>query len=117
MTDIMLTKDGDLAISETGDISVTESVRQAILVRLRWIYQEWRLGPEYGFPWFEEIWVKNPNEVKIRHLIREEIMTVEEVVAAKVLDFRFDKKNRAVTITYEAETTEETFREEVTLYE
>ena len=73
MTDIMLNTNGDIAISDTGDISLTESVRQAILVRLRWIYREWRLGPEYGFRWFEEVFVKNPNEVKIRHLIREEI--------------------------------------------
>lgn len=35
MKDILLTADGDLAIGETGDISITDSVRQAIRVRLR----------------------------------------------------------------------------------
>lgn len=117
MTDIMLGADGDIVISDTGDIFVTESVCQAILVRLRWIYNEWRLGPEYGFPWFEEVWVKNPNEVKIRHLIREQIMSVDEVISARVISFDFDKKHRTVKIVYEAVTDEETFREEVTLYE
>ena len=77
MTDIRLGKDGDIVVSEIGDISLTESVRQAVLIRLRWIYQEWRLGPEMGFPWFEEVFIKNPNTVKIRSLIRDEIMQVE----------------------------------------
>ena len=54
MLDIMLDADGDIKVSATGDISKTESVRQAVLVRLRWLYSEWRLGPELGFPWFEE---------------------------------------------------------------
>ena len=57
MTDIKLGKDGDIVVSAVGDISLTESVRQAVLIRLRWIYQEWRLGPEMGFPWFEEIFI------------------------------------------------------------
>lgn len=116
MTDIMLRTDGDITVSDMGDISLTESVRQAILVRLRWIYGEWRLGPSYGFPWFEEVFVKNPNTAKIRHLIREEIMSVEEVTAAEVLSVSFDKKSRAATFLYEATVAEETFREEVTLY-
>ena len=77
MVDIRLDKDGDIMVSPVGDISLTESVRQAVLIRLRWIYQEWRLGPEMGFPWFEEIFVKNPNTVKIRSLIRDEILQVE----------------------------------------
>ena len=74
MVDIKLNRDGDIDVSAIGDISLTESVRQAVLIRLRWIYDEWRLGPELGFPWFEEVFVKNPNTVKIRSLIRDEIM-------------------------------------------
>ena len=46
MLDIQLDKNGDLAVSETGDIFMTQSVKQAVLIRLRWIYNEWRLGPE-----------------------------------------------------------------------
>ena len=79
MVDIKLNRDGDIDVSAIGDISLTESVRQAVLIRLRWIYDEWRLGPELGFPWFEEVFVKNPNTVKIRSLIRDEIMQVEGV--------------------------------------
>ena len=89
MTDIMLDKAGDIKVSAVGDISLTESVRQAVLIRLRWIYQEWRLGPTMGFPWFEEVFVKNPNTVKIRQLIRDEIMQVEGVTASPATELAF----------------------------
>ncbi len=117
MTDIRLGKDGDIVVSEIGDISLTESVRQAVLIRLRWIYQEWRLGPEMGFPWFEEVFIKNPNTVKIRSLIRDEIMQVEGVTAAEVTSVDYDRAQRAATFKFTCSVGEATYREEVTLYE
>lgn len=117
MVDIKLDRNGDIDVSAVGDISLTTSVRQAVLIRLRWIYGEWRLNPEYGFHWFEEVFVKNPNTVKIRGLIREEIMQVEGVIAAEVTAVRYDKAKREAAIAYTLTVDEGTFREEVTLYE
>lgn len=116
MFDIQLNSDGDIAISENGDVSTTESVRQAVMIRLRWIYDEWRLGPEFGFPWFEEVFVKNPNTIKIRTLVKEEIMKVEEVKAAAVTSVDYDPAKRTATFRYTVTVGEDTFREEVTLY-
>lgn len=117
MVDIRLKKDGDIDVSAVGDISLTESVRQAALIRLRWIYDEWRLGPELGFPWFEEVFVKNPNTVKIRSLIRDEIMRVEGVTAAEVTSVNYDRAKRTATFAFICSVGEATYREEVTLYE
>lgn len=116
MLDIKLNADGDLDVSAFGDISTTESVRQAVLIRLRWIYDEWRLGPEYGFPWFEEVFVKNPNTIKIKQLIREEILKVSEVRAAEVTKIDYDPAKRTAKFYYTVKVGEETYREEVTLY-
>ena len=116
MLDIKLNADGDLDVSACGDISTTESVRQAVLIRLRWIYDEWRLGPEYGFPWFEEVFVKNPNTIKIKQLVREEILKVSEVRAAEVTKIDYDPAKRTAKFYYTVKVGEETYREEVTLY-
>lgn len=116
MLDIMLDAKGDIKVSALGDISTTESVKQAVMIRLRWIYNEWRLGPELGFPWFEEVFVKNPNTVKIRQLIRDEIMKVDEVTAAEVNSVTYDRAKRAATFNYTCSVGEAVFREEVTLY-
>ena len=55
MKDVLLTDAGDLLINSLGDISLTDSVQQAITVRLRWFADEWRLGRDIGVPYFEYI--------------------------------------------------------------
>lgn len=115
MVDIRLNKSGDIDVSAVGDIFITESVRQAVLIRLRWFFGEWRLGPDMGFKWFEEVFVKNPNLVKVRSLIRDEIMQVDGVTAAEVTSVKYDKAKRTATIAYTVTVGEEVFKEEVAL--
>lgn len=113
MLDILLDSGGDLKVSETGDISLTESVRQAIRIRLLWFLGEWRLGPLLGLDYWGTVLVKNPNLVKIRQAIRNEIMSVEEVIAVNDLQLAYDQKARTLAVNFEAVTNEETFRDEV----
>ena len=115
MVDIRLNESGDIDVSAVGDIFITESVRQAVLIRLRWFFGEWRLGPDMGFKWFEEVFVKNPNLVKIRSLIRDEIMQVDGVTAAEVTSVKYDEAKRTATIAYTVTVGEEVFKEEVAL--
>lgn len=115
MVDIRLNESGDIDVSAVGDIFITESVRQAVLIRLRWFFGEWRLGPDMGFKWFEEVFVKNPNLVKIRSLIRDEIMQVDGVTAAEVTSVKYDKAKRTAAIAYTVTVGEEVFKEEVAL--
>ena len=61
--------------------------------------------------------MKNPNTVKIRSLIRDEIMQVEEVTAAEVTSVNYDRAKRAATFVFTCSVGEATYREEVTLYE
>ena len=117
MVDIKLSKNGDLDVSDIGDISLTQSIRQAVAIRLKWIYDEWRLGPELGFGWFEDVFVKNPNIERIRMLVRNEIAQVEGIKNVTVTDVVYDKEKRTATFCFTYKVDEETYREEVTLYE
>jgi hypothetical protein len=117
MTDLKLDANGDLEISDTGDISITDSINQAVRVRLLWFAEEWRLGPDIGFPYFEEVFVKNPSEAKIRHLIRETVMEVDGVTDVNAIDLTVDKKTRSASIAVTFSTDEDTFREEVTIWQ
>ena len=111
--DILLQPDGDLLVSDNGDIVITDSVRQAIRIRLRWFFDEWRLGPTFGIPYYEEVFIKKPNENRIRQLVRDEIMSVEEVNDVKDITIKIDNGGRTASILYTAVTAEETFREEM----
>lgn len=115
MLDFKLTKDGDLELTEGGDILPTESICQAVRVRLLWFFEEWRLGPDMGFPYFEEVFVKNPSEAKIRHLIRETVMEVEGVTDVESIEYSVNKRTREAAIAVVFCTDEETFREEVNI--
>lgn len=113
MIDLKLDARGDLELSAAGDITTTDSIVQAVRIRLLWFLQEWRLGPEMGFPYFEELFVKNPNEAKLRYQVRETVMGVEGVTDVKEISFSIDRKTRMAVITVVFTTDKETYREEV----
>ena len=113
MLDILLTPDGDLNITEHGDIQLTESVRQAIRIRLLWFFREWRFAPEFGVPYWEDILIKNPNMNRIRRIIRNEVMSVDEVRDVRHLTIDVGAQSRRTVIRFEAVTSEEIYREEV----
>lgn len=111
--DFKLDAGGDLELSLAGDIALSESIVQAVRIRLLWFLQEWRLGPGLGVPYFEEILGKNPNEGKVRHRIREAVMGVEGVVNVQSVALALDKRSRQAAITAAFSTGEESFQEEV----
>ena len=113
MIDLKLDSSGDLALSEGGDIITTDSITQAVRIRLLWFFEEWRLGPGLGFPYFEHLFVKNPNEMKLRHLIRETVMEVEGVTDVTEIVLHIDRKTRQAVISVTFTADEHTFREEM----
>ena len=115
MVDLKIGSDGDLEVTNVGDIMLTNSVVQAVKIRLRWIYNEWKLGPDYGFRWFEEVLVKNPNLVKIKSLIRTEIIAVDGVTDAAVDDVAYNPAERTVAIRFTVYVGEQIYRDEVTI--
>lgn len=115
MFDLKLDKSGDLQLTADGDVLTTESICQAVRIRLLWFFDEWRLGPDLGFRYFEDVFVKNPSESKIKHLIRETVMSVDGVTDVESIEYVLDKRTRSVDITVIFCTDEETFREEVNI--
>lgn len=114
MVDLLLDKEtGDLALTDSGDISITDSVQQAVHIRLLWFLDEWRLGPTLGFPYFQQMLVKNPNVAKLKYLLRQTVLSVDEVTGVTDIDFGIDKQTRHATIKITYTTDEGTFREEV----
>lgn len=102
MKDILLSSDGDLVVNSVGDISLTDSVQQAIAVRLRWFAAEWRLGRDIGVPYFEEILIKNPDTSRIERIVRDEILSVDEVDEVKRVVCDVRPEMRTAYIRYEA---------------
>ena len=115
MIDLKLTHDGDLELTMEGDVLPTQSVCQAVRIRLLWFLAEWRLGPKFGFPYFEEVLVKTPSDNKIKHLVRETVMSVEEVTDVESINISVDNRTRSASISVVFCTDEATYAEEVTI--
>lgn len=103
MNDIQMTKYGDIAISKY-DILTTDSIEQAILIRLRWFLAEWIYNTNYGLPWWEKILIKNPNRQLIKSLLTKEIMSVEGVLAVTDMTLTIDNDTRIATINFTVST-------------
>ena len=113
MLDILQTPEGDLNITANGDIQLTESVRQAVRIRLLWFFSEWRFSPQLGVPYFEDVLIKNPNIRRIRAIIRREAMSVRQVREVRDLQINIGAQTRTAIISFEVLTNEETYRDEV----
>ena len=105
MKDLLLDKDGDLYLTPNGDISLTDSVRQAILIRLRWFLGEWIFNTSFGMPYYSQILVKNPSTAVIEQLFRQQILSVSEVIRIESLSVQIDKRLRKCHVKFKAQTT------------
>lgn len=101
MKDLLLDANGDLKFVN-GDVSFTDGVVQAITIRLRWFFGEWKINTEYGVPYYDEIFVKNPNKVLLEERIREEILSVEEVEEVSSVSINIDSNTRIAVIQFTA---------------
>lgn len=111
--DILLSPDGDLYITQKGDISLAESVAQKIKIRIRWLLGEWRWDEEEGLPYKDELFIKNPDVDGFEQLVREKIFDVTEVTEVKDVNVTYDSRTRTGKIKFTALTDTETIREEV----
>ena len=116
MKDILLTTDGDLFVNEQGDISLTDNVRQAAKIRLRWFADEWKFAPTFGIQYFEVFVTKKPNIEHIRRIIRDEVMSISEVEDVRNIDIEIDTQTRTASISLEIVVAEGTYREEVCIH-
>lgn len=102
MKDILLNSGGDIALDANGDIQFTDSVMQAITIRLRWFANEWKLGPELGFPYYEETLIKNPSTDLLQGQMIETIENVDEVDEVTELALSIDKRLRKLEVIFTA---------------
>lgn len=96
----------DLAINDFDLVLIDNSdqVAQNLLIRLRFILAEWYLDITQGIPYYEDFFIKAPNEIRIESVLKEEIMNTNGI--AEILDFTsdFDATNRTYAVKFRART-------------
>jgi len=92
--------DGDLVIY-TG----LDATAQRLKIKLRFFLGEWFLNESVGIPYWESIFVKNPNLAVVRSIFRKAILSDKAVTSLNQFDFTLSE-NRAARLTFKADTTD-----------
>lgn len=97
-------------IENTNNLEITNSdltlvsgsvyVANKIRIALRTFKTEWYLNINAGLPYYEEIFIKNPNVDFIADLYQSEILKIKEV--KELTEFELTLENRKMTITFTA---------------
>lgn len=103
MNDIQMTQGGDIAIS-AYDILTTNSIEQAILIKLRWFFGEWVYNEDFGVDWFGKVLIKNPNSLTIKRMIEDTIMSVDGVTGVEDMTLSVDRAARNAKLAFTVHT-------------
>jgi hypothetical protein len=89
-------------INDGGIVAGKDQVRQNIEDRLRMVYGEWFLNTEIGVPWFDKVFVKNPDLSAIDIILKSTILDTLEVTELLAYKSALDRTRRKFSVTFTA---------------
>jgi hypothetical protein len=101
----LLVIDNDLVLTSDVDPNGTNSILQDILQRLRLFLGEWFLDNTQGVPYFQQVFVKNPQMSKIEAIFIEVILSTSGVDSLIEYSFKTVPTTRRFEISFSAQTT------------
>ena len=96
--DLYLTE-GQLTFLSSDSV---EYIAQRVKQRLSFIKGEWYLDQREGIPFFEKIFIKNPNLDYVGSIFKGVILETPGVVSVKNLSVTLDNVTRIASISFEA---------------
>lgn len=105
--DLALGSDHDLLLTADGNVRLTsgipESAQQRLGITLSMFLGEWFLDQTVGIPYFQELFVKVPDDATVRTIFRTVIEADNYVVSVPQLDVTFDRASRQMSTTFVAQ--------------
>ena len=97
----------DLKFTASRDLVTVDraaGIKQDILTAIRVYLGEWFLDTSVGVPYYQTVFVKNPDQALVNAAFLGAIATVPGVTAVKSLTVTQDAPNRAPTLAFTVET-------------
>jgi hypothetical protein len=88
---------GDMLIPVTI-VKGVEAIRLRIVARLRFFKQEWFLDLRQGLPYYQAVFVKNPDLSLVNSIFRRAILSTPGVQSIASMETVFDRSVRSFTI-------------------
>lgn len=95
----LLLKNFDLQLIDGRD-----QIAQNLAIRLRFILGEWFLDVTAGVPYYDDFFIKAPNQIRIESILKEEILNTPGI--DKILSFssNFDAHRRTYSVSFSVDT-------------
>lgn len=109
MKDIALDRlTGDLYL-KNFDLQLVEGrdqIAQNLMIRLRFILGEWFLDITAGIPYYDDFFIKAPNQILIESVLKEEILDTHGVNQILSFTSNFNARRRIYSVTFSVITTQ-----------
>ena len=103
MADLALsTVDDDLLI-ENDNLSIidgTAGYEQNLVIRLRFFKGDWFLDQRLGVPYYDDIFLKNPDLILVRTIFREVILETAGTDSIERFDLSVDSATRIMSLSF-----------------
>lgn len=100
----LLIVDGDLVLTRDADARGAHAVLQDILCRLRTFAGEWFLDNEIGVPYYQTVFIKNPDMAVVNGALKDEILGTPGVLSLDFYESREDRRFRRLTVSFHVTT-------------
>lgn len=101
--DLLLDTDTHDLVVRDGDLVVESSVAQAIKMRILFFRGEWFLNTSVGIPYYEEVFIKQPNLDHLSGLFRRVIIQTPGVTELLSFSLDFDDTTRELSVSFTAD--------------
>ena len=108
---------GDIAIENNNLVLIDgeDSLLQRIRSNILFFRGEWFADRTRGVPWFQDVFVKNPNPSVLNAIFGDVIRGVQGVRSLDLLTFDLDSETRQLTIQFQVSTDDDTLTGDVIL--
>ena len=95
---------GDMLLEDSSFhfVEGVQAVVQKVAMTFAMFLGEWFLDLTKGFPYREEILVKNPDLDKIRRRYEKTLTDIEEIIEVQKLELNFDRATRNLQVNFRA---------------
>jgi hypothetical protein len=106
--DIALTTGNDFLVGASPNgvdlqlIGDAEALAQAVNIALQSFAGEWFLNTDDGVPYWQSVFIKNPNPTLLQALFRTQILNVDGITSVTSLTIAYNALARNVTINWTA---------------
>lgn len=80
----------------------TNQIMQNLAIRLRFFLGEWFLDTTQGLPYYQEVFVKSPNQIQIESILMQEIVQTRGILEILSFESDFDTRKRIYSVKFRA---------------